>query len=656
LTDILAKFDQRIAHEVFGNMVASPAEATPSPQKEFARSGSRPTASSTCTDVAIFPEVIWDVNRYYRLLDLSFPFRPLTKKDLRLAYSAVDGQGSGQVTFAFKQLLNPDIRQRYDKSSLGVLFPDVYVADEIKRRAAQVAGDRNKTGGETDLDEVLHEMGYEKDPSLSEGIAEEDSDTPSLPPDYWGWSYFLWRSSKRDDHVMRNWQTLLIPFLRVHGVRRFAVGFMGKQPHPYATATVEDQFVVFLNEDEEPTLDLAARVAASIVVTDENAGDIMTNAIPTFRRGGQAAKEASEEINSGRFARKNFLRLADGERTILRFIDDEPEWASVAQHGLADTKGAPPDMDKEAAGRWPKRMSATCRADKEIKDLFPDGCYICQNLTNERGKPETPSLRLWARAVEREEIIGTQEMVSESEEEIRAGRAIPQYKVGKPVGYRDVETDIPELDEKGKPTGRMVRGKKIIIVNMGLKNFFSKLQGAANVYGTVVDRDYSIRRVNGKTVTDTDYEIVGLDPIKDHDLGDPQTKRIYLEHAERAGVGSLDAMIWERANDEWYGRWFDPALPFPVWERDGDDAPAQQKATPAARTPQQAASRPQQSAPAQQATAPRTSAPQPNGDALAAMKARVIKSAGRQQPEADTGQTEQSAQGDDIASPINFTN
>ena len=66
-----------------------------------------PAEFSTCTDLALRPEVCWDTNRYYRTLGVHWK---ATKKELMKAYQALGTMPSAYATYAFKQLLDPEVR------------------------------------------------------------------------------------------------------------------------------------------------------------------------------------------------------------------------------------------------------------------------------------------------------------------------------------------------------------------------------------------------------------------------------------------------------------------------------------------------------------------------------------------------------------------
>lgn len=278
--------------------------------------------------------------------------------------------------------------------------------------------------------------------------------------------------------------------------------------------------------------------------------------------GGRAAEEMIEEnkFSSGGWQETFWFKLADKETGIYRFLTDADEWLSVYQHPFAPTRPAPDWMEAEAKGRWPQSMSPICRRTPQFAHFFPDGCYICDHMHEVRpAKTKTKryygQVRLWALAVEREEV----------------------REDGRVVGYRDVEIEGDELGEDGKPTGKKVMKKKIVVFNMAWKNFFGPLQGFADAYnGTVLDRDYMITR-KGKDQS-TDYNIVPLDPVQRADgsvvdMRDPevvngQPTGRKLRDSKLDDGPDLFKMIEDRIDDAYYHRFFDDRVPVP--ERGGD--------------------------------------------------------------------------------------
>lgn len=217
---------------------------------------------SPCTQLVPMPQVIWDVNGYYRELGFSFPYRGITRKSLRLAYQERQGQDSVRLTFVFQQLLNPEVRRDYDCTSLGEPFFDLYLQDWFKRKAVEEAVRRVQKGRPTEAEEVLQEWGLH--------LESEDDELSEPPPtvDSWRWAYYQWRTRFDDLQRLAAWQALLISALSAVGVNRhFSVGFFGKHPHRWVPVEIDNRLVLLINENEEPSLELA--VMAAITVAHE---------------------------------------------------------------------------------------------------------------------------------------------------------------------------------------------------------------------------------------------------------------------------------------------------------------------------------------------------------------------------------------------------
>ncbi len=280
----------------------------------------------------------------------------------------------------------------------------------------------------------------------------------------------------------------------------------------------------------------------------------MTAPLPNIRRGGEGA-EAAAAASGTKFARLNYFTLDEGKSVVLRFLTDSPDWWYVKQHPSVPTKNAPADYK----GTWPQQMPAVCRHDDAFASIYSD-CYICDlPVMNPRDttKALKPALRVWALAVEREAVI----------------------EGGIIKGYKTVKEEVAVRNEKGEDTGQKVSQSKIVVVNMGVKNYFGGLQGIYGLYQTVTDRDMSIRRTGSGL--DTDYQIIPLDPIetpegrlagpkfivhKDEHGNEISREIITPAHPSWAtfekavsdqGIDLLQ-VIADRAGDDYYARFFDP--------------------------------------------------------------------------------------------------
>jgi hypothetical protein len=311
----------------------------------------------------------------------------------------------------------------------------------------------------------------------------------------------------------------------------------------------------------------------------------MTTATPekTLRRGGQRAAEQHEKEKASRSnnsALWEYFSLAApgkdelyGESAVVRLVTDEPDWIEVKQHSYIPTKAAPSDLPE--GRKWRAQADATCRYTPTEEGTLYDDCYICDEVTvvkyGKEGKA-TPSTKMYAVAVVRKPVLGTQEHVD-------AG-LIEAYEIGSPVFYED-ETVEKEVD------GKTVTLPKFVVLNFALSNFFDKLLGFNNVHKTVVDRDYQITRKGaGK---DTDYGIVALETQKVTDPDHPAFgKKFDLRNpaiAEQYKLPfDLQKVVLDKAATEYYEWFFDTRIVSSYIERYGkkdDEDGSSEEAAPA---------------------------------------------------------------------------
>jgi hypothetical protein len=298
-----------------------------------------------------------------------------------------------------------------------------------------------------------------------------------------------------------------------------------------------------------------------------------------FAKGGQQAREEVKKSLPS-FNRVKYLNLSDGESIVLRLIDDSPDWIFIQQHGFVPTKGAPKDWEGKDGKKWPASMNAVCRKAKNQGDLvFPEHggeCFICDHMKgNDRSKDGKyrPSIKLWARAIVRDEIKGTKAMVE-------AG-LIEAHEVGTTVGFQDHEIEVQDTDKDGKPVGDPTKQPEIIVLNMGMKNFFGALQASYDAYGTVLDRDYRITRRGEKL--DTEYDIVPMDPImtKDEESGRMVKFTLAKDEIREPYLKLLDLeeVITEQASDRHYATFFDTTKEIPTRAKKDDKAETDESGT-----------------------------------------------------------------------------
>lgn len=235
-----------------------------------------PLTCSTSREMAPYRRSFsWDVNGYYRALGVPWPYTDASSGTISKCYIAADGQSSPMKTYFLKQLLNKGIRAEYDASQLGQPYlNDVFIQRLLKQRAKLLAEKRSAAGKLTTEKEVLAEW----DMNFIEGQTDEAIDTTSSgaqdrpsPEDYllasrWKYSYWRWRSHKGTLDQLADWQSLLIAALSEAGARiDLAIGYLGKQPHPYVTGFFDGQQVLFIHEDLVPNEEIAASAAKALL-------------------------------------------------------------------------------------------------------------------------------------------------------------------------------------------------------------------------------------------------------------------------------------------------------------------------------------------------------------------------------------------------------
>lgn len=218
------------------------------------------------TSMALVPveRVCHDVNGYYRELGVDWR---ASRKELREAYMALDGQSSARLTYVFKQLLDPLIREAYDKSPKGEVFLDDYTEDDLKRRAHEEAAKRSNLGQTVSADEVLDDWGYMAlDPE--EGVDSVRAVRKDLPQRKaagrdWKYSYYAWRTEDfvQNEVRLQEWQELLSKAAaQVGSSAEVAIGVTSMvrlSDQWFIIEPVDDKPVVFFFTDVEPTTEIA---------------------------------------------------------------------------------------------------------------------------------------------------------------------------------------------------------------------------------------------------------------------------------------------------------------------------------------------------------------------------------------------------------------
>lgn len=231
------------------------------------RLGDGPVTWSCSRTLAVRRPVIYDVNGYYRELGVR---HDATRRELREAYQAKDGQSSPRLTYVFRQLLDPVVREAYDRSPLGQPFMDDYVEDTVKRRAAREAQRRtHQTGEFTSAEQVLGDWGYvlldedgDSEPLDTVASVRQDQVSQANPrAPRWGYASYAWQTTSylRDEATLVAWQAALTRAAEARGISQpnLAIGTTAMSEVCIMLDEYDNQHVAFFPEGAEPSDEIA---------------------------------------------------------------------------------------------------------------------------------------------------------------------------------------------------------------------------------------------------------------------------------------------------------------------------------------------------------------------------------------------------------------
>lgn len=238
------------------------------------RMGLGPLFWSTSTVLVPRVQVCYDVNGYYRELGVDCR---ASRKELREAYQALDGQASARLTYVFKQLLDSETRKAYDEVPLGEPFLDDYTQADLRRRAHKEAGRRADIGKRITAEDVLDEWGYVFLPESQEGVDSVTANRDDVPRRKakadWGYSYYAWqtRSYLMDSTQLQEWQTLLSSVSAEHeGSSRIAIGITsmeGLSDDSFMIENVVGTPVIFFSSEAEPSREVARKALSDFLTS-----------------------------------------------------------------------------------------------------------------------------------------------------------------------------------------------------------------------------------------------------------------------------------------------------------------------------------------------------------------------------------------------------
>jgi hypothetical protein len=232
-----------------------------------ARLGWGPDRWSTSMALVPVERVCHDVNGYYRELGVDWR---ATKKELREAYQALDGQSSTRLTYVFKQLLDPVTREAYDRAQKGEVFLDDYTEEDLKRRAHREAAERSQRLGQTvTSDEVLDEWGYvDLDEEEVDSVKAVRQDRTRRRAEQWNYSYYAWRTKSfvQDEARLQEWQLLLSAEASRQGSHpEMGIGVTSVSDQPYMMDYVHGRPVLFFSTETEPDQGIASQAFAEFL-------------------------------------------------------------------------------------------------------------------------------------------------------------------------------------------------------------------------------------------------------------------------------------------------------------------------------------------------------------------------------------------------------
>lgn len=245
--------------------------------------GLGPVNCSSSTALELYPLHCWDVRGYYARLGVHWK---ATRRELREAYVSLGGPEDVHLTYAFKQLMNSEIRKAYDQVPLGGDWFDDEAREQVRREAAQEAARRTERSGRAvDYASVLTERGFVfADPEATDRAGRVISEEPGDPEDrsaslgasvsgwemLWGW-YMMDGAvlPTRPGDVLGPWQEMLIEAFHTSDLRiQFAVGFFpGKRYRLWRNS--RGLCIVFLANNEPPTPALATEAVKGYLAQEQ---------------------------------------------------------------------------------------------------------------------------------------------------------------------------------------------------------------------------------------------------------------------------------------------------------------------------------------------------------------------------------------------------
>lgn len=223
---------------------------------------------STSLGLQPYRPVVWDVNRYYHELGV---VSWSSKREIREAYQRLNGHESQRLTYIVKQLLNDDIRQRYDAVPLGRLWFDHYVAEWVRAaRLQEIEDERDPTDMWDNIPDP--EDAYEPVETVVDMIAnarQEWLSHPSGTVHTEQWAYYVWRCGSESQIIRDQWRGALAKALWDRGVvTKIAAGFLGScMEQTWDVRPVGYRLVAFVPHEKWPTSEIVAAITDRVVAS-----------------------------------------------------------------------------------------------------------------------------------------------------------------------------------------------------------------------------------------------------------------------------------------------------------------------------------------------------------------------------------------------------
>lgn len=215
----------------------------------------------TCVELVPYRPYICDANGYYGELGVSVY---ATRREIREAYQSLNGQDSVRLTYIVSQLLDDEIRARYDATPLGNIFRDDEVEGWIRSAKARLVREYIQAGEEIP-DDLLREGEVPDEMVVDRAFRKDENVLTGPRRDRWPYSYYVWQSPIEEDGRLRQWQAELARAMCQRGDHRLiSVGLQGAIDESVVVLPVGYRLVVFLHYLQWPTDELVEEALSLI--------------------------------------------------------------------------------------------------------------------------------------------------------------------------------------------------------------------------------------------------------------------------------------------------------------------------------------------------------------------------------------------------------